>query len=210
MVTTAIVRENTVRVLTQREIPYLPQLPLIDELPEEKWKTAQQIARRLIVLYTLTGLSHDADSKKLLAWLESESLGDEILDDERKYFEKKELSKKDIIRLSWNQESLFTLAWCLGLQRELPLPDREADLSSIFAKIPPQIAASKFVVQSKRIERRRILQEADLYYCYHWATRHPEKWTHPVSLSLDVVIERRRALDWVISDERFNEIALDT
>lgn len=205
-----IIRENTVRILTQRGIPYLPQLPLIDELPKEKWKTAQQIARRLIVRYSLTGLSHDAEPKKLLAWLESESLDDEILNDERKYFEKKELSKKDIIRLSWNQESLLTLAWCLGLLSELPLPDLEADLSSIFPKIPPQIEVSKFATQSKRIDLRRILEEADLYYCYHWATRHPEKWTHPVSLNLDVVIERRRALDWVISDKRFNEVTLDT
>lgn len=208
--TTVIIRENTVRILTQRGIPYLPQLPLIDELPKEKWKTAQQIARRLIVRYSLTGLSHDAEPKKLLAWLESESLDDEILNDERKYFEKKELSKKDIIRLSWNQESLLTLAWCLGLLSELPLPDLEADLSSIFPKIPPQIEVSKFATQSKRIDLRRILEEADLYYCYHWATRHPEKWTHPVSLNLDVVIERRRALDWVISDKRFNEVTLDT
>ena len=205
-----VVRENTIRVLTQRSVPYLPKLPLINEHPDEQWKSAQQIARRLIVIYALTGLSHDADPKKLLAWLESHSLDDEILNSERQYFIKKDLSKQDITHLSWNQESVFVLAWCLGLQKSLPFPDREANLSSVFPKMPPQVDVSKFVAQSKRIESRSILEEADLYYCYHWAIRHPEKWERPVSLSLDVVIERRRALDWVIGSLKFDEVTLDT
>jgi len=204
------IRANTILVLSQHSVPYISQLPLVDKQPVEQWKTAQEIARRLVILYALTGLSHDADPKKLLTWIESESLDDEILDCEQQYFVERNLSNQDIARLSWNRESLFALVWCLGLQNDLPFPDQEANLSPVFAKIPPAVSVSKFVAQAKRIEHRRILQEADLYYCYHWSIRHPEIWDRPISLSLDVVLERRRALDWVIGGERFDEVALDT
>jgi len=57
------------------------------------------------------------------------------------------------------------------------------------------------------------LDMLDLYYRYHWAC--VEKRVQPNTnigpLNPDVVVERRKGLEWVISDiEEWDEISLDT
>lgn len=204
------IRENTVRILSNNSIPYSPNMPLISDVIRSEWKTAKEISERLIILYAITGLAHEADPAKLLTWLENEGLKDGLEGNEESYFLKDRLDKKDIVKLSWSQESLLTLAWSLGLHSELPTPSHEANLSLIFNKIPPVIDARKFILGSRCIEKEKIIQQLDVYYCYHWAVRHPEKWNTPISINLDIVIERRRALEWIVSKKEFYDISLDT
>ena len=59
----------------------------------------------------------------------------------------------------------------------------------------------------------KILDMTDLFYCYHWACE--EKRIRPETstgkLNSEVVAERRRGLEWLVSDEKdWNQISLDT
>ena len=53
----------------------------------------------------------------------------------------------------------------------------------------------------------------DLFYCYHWAC--VEKQIRPETkigkLNPEVVVERRKGLEWLISEEKdWDNISLDT
>lgn len=59
----------------------------------------------------------------------------------------------------------------------------------------------------------KILDMLDLFYCYHWAC--VEKRIRPATqigdLNPEVVYERRRGLEWLISEESdWNKISLGT
>lgn len=204
------IRDISIEGLPRELRSVVKGLPVIDVRPTEQWKSAEDVAKRLVVLYALTGLAHDADSRKLLSWLDSESLTHDILKGERQYFSKAELTQQDIVRLSWNQEGLYTLGWCLGLVKELPYPDGEAALDELFAVIPPRVGVDAFLARSQLVRSKDILQQADRYFCYHWILRHPECWKENVTLNLDVVLERRRALEWVVCPMEYDDITLDT
>jgi len=71
----------------------------------------------------------------------------------------------------------------------------------------------EFKKQCKLRDIEEILDMLDLHYRYHWATT--EKRINPATpiaeLNPDVVVERRRGLEWLISSEEdWNEISMDT
>ena len=57
-----------------------------------------------------------------------------------------------------------------------------------------------------------ILEMADLYYCIHWSLQQCEIDGNifPVEFSLYVIQERRRALDWCLSHDMWDEVSTDT
>jgi len=57
-----------------------------------------------------------------------------------------------------------------------------------------------------------LLQAADLAYCLHWAIRDAELNGNvaPGRVPPEVVVERRRALEWMMGDEYWDDVNLDT
>jgi hypothetical protein len=206
-----IIRDRNVDFLAQKGISFKGKLPFLDASQDAKWKSSKSIAEQLVCTYALTGLAQDADPKKLFKWLESESLSCNLTDAEKGYFKKDRLSESEIVTLSWKQELVATFAWSLGIQPVLPFPNKEAQLSEIFNKIPPQVSVQHFLKNSARIESEAILQQSDLYYLCHWIMRHSDASKYKKVLNLDVVIERRRALEWIIGDVvAIEDVSLDT
>ncbi len=58
----------------------------------------------------------------------------------------------------------------------------------------------------------QIVSAADLAYCLHWAIRQSELEGKrpPGKVPPYVVVERRRALEWLLSDEDWDDVPLDT
>lgn len=170
------------------------------------------MARRLVILYSLTGLAHEADAKALRQWLVENGLYEELLPSERPFFERP-LSRQEEIDLSWRQEALLTLAWSGRLVEDLPLPFDEGNLGPIFARIPPEVHMSTFLSSFALRHEEELCYQADLHYCLHWALRHPESWDASTGLRprIDSVIERRHALEWLIgAADSWGDVPLDT
>lgn len=57
-----------------------------------------------------------------------------------------------------------------------------------------------------------VLPQMDLYYCLHWALRDAELTNQSPKLSLQsrVIVERRLALEWYVSDFDWDKVSLDT
>jgi len=204
------IREDVLAHLKLKDIPTNKALPTID-----KWvfKSSVEVAQRIVILYALTGLAHQADATALNDWLSDGGLYSEIPDSEKAYFEKT-LSSKEIVSLSWKQEALFALCWSGSIIREIGLPHSECNLSYIFPHIPPEVGISDFLQTFNLRNEQQIAFQTDLHYCLHWTLRHPECWGDsegPSRLNKDVLIERRRAFEWVTkSSVQWEDVALDT
>jgi hypothetical protein len=206
----ADIRIRVLRTLGDLRLPTNPQLPLIDVPPT--LRPAGEVAVRILILYALTGLANGADGAALRKWLEEGDLYNELMPEERVKFEGA-LDESDLAEVSWRQESLYALGWAGGLVDALDLPTHECDLTLLFPKIPPEVDTQEFIRALNLRTAGEILYQADLHYCLHWALRHPAKILRSRAarqLNRDVIIERRQALEWLISPHRWNDIPLDT
>jgi len=61
-------------------------------------------------------------------------------------------------------------------------------------------------------DKSEVVSKADLAYCLHWAVRHAEinGQGTPGKVPANVVAERRRALEWMMGQDDWDEVTLDT
>lgn len=140
---------------------------------------------------------------------------DDLLPKERAVFDNR-YSDQNLIDVVWSYEIYWTLIWAMDL-----ITDKEMDEPITICNVERAIAILmetsgdyeffKGICKLRDIEK--ILDMLDLYYRYHWACE--EKRLNPQTdigkLYSDVVMERRRGLEWLVSDKKdWNDISLDT
>ena len=84
---------------------------------------------------------------------------------------------------------------------------------NLFQFIKPFHKFEDFKAPCKLRQPSEILDMVDLYYNYHWAC--VDHRINPITncgeLNEEVVMERRKALEWIISKEKdWSDISLDT
>jgi len=205
------IRNNTLKVLSENNIPMHPNLPLLER---GNLKTPSEICQRIVALYSLAGLSNGAEGDLLKEWLVAENGWSFLSDIEQEKLNNGNLTREELNELSWKQESLYVLCWCIFIIEDLVWPSSEANLDEVFPRIPPEVPISNFVGSARLRAEEEIIQMLDLYYCIHAAMMHPELWKGAVissNLKIEVVLERRQALEWVCSKKsQWDEISLDT
>ena len=203
------VRIKTLSVLQKNDVPFNPNLPLLDEV---SFRSADDVCKRIVSLYALAGLANGAKGDLLKEWLIDEGGWEFLSKDEQRKLERGELSQAELNELSWKQESLYTLCWCGGLVDKLAWPAYETDLTSIFPLIPPEKSIPEFFDSFSLRSSSQLIGELDLYYSLHAAMMHPELWDKKnTRLKIEVILERRQALEWICSTSvLWNEVSLDT
>ncbi len=188
-------------------------LPLINN---RSIKKGNEIRERIIQLYALIGLSlPEIDSDKIKQWLSSYDLFLGLSKHEKDIFEKYKdgkLTELEITSLSWLRESLLTLMWCCELISDLCYPSIETEIEEYLYLIPPKENVKKFLKQISVRNEFEILKQADFHYCLHWLMRNNYFETLETNLCprIDVIIERRKALEWILSNNDWDNISLDT
>jgi len=105
------------------------------------------------------------------------------------------------------------LAWALTF---VPTFDFWHDCDSRFVALLPNLKISQSSDEWRQKARCRKTEEVvtacDLAYCLHWAVRQAEIAGKPTPARLKsyVVIERRRALEWLLGNDAWDAISLDT
>lgn len=211
MINMESIRENTKNVLSENNIPAHPHLPLLER---SNLKAPTEICERIVALYSLAGLSNGAEGALLKDWLAAENGWRYLSVVEQEILDSENLTREELNELSWKQESLYVLCWCVLIIEGLVWPSSEANLDEIFPRIPPEVPISNFVGSAELRAEQDILQMLDLYYCIHAAMMHPDLWEGAEvssELKIEVVIERRQALEWVyLKTTQWDEISLDT
>lgn len=186
-----------------------PALPLIEDIEQIKLREASDIARRILVLGYLYGISFNVKRSKIKGDLKRYGLYNDLSPHEQKVLSSLFLSKQARTDVDWVTEGIEVLGWAIGLWEEVsPLgpcnEDRQADVVAL--KQDP----SDFINNARLIEVEKILQQADLIYRLHWVVKRAEV-SSLGEFSNDIYKERHKAINWIIGiEECWDEIRTDT
>jgi hypothetical protein len=186
-------------------------LPLLDGAVIRR--DSKTILGRMLSLYGAVALSFGWDQRlvQIRAWLNSENLISDLTPVEFKFvFGDAELMRN----MQWRLESLFALAWSCGLTKLSLLDSVPDDFVTLFPSISKSMPTADFRSNVKPRSADDIVRGLDLLYCLASAKTdlHLRGESDQSSLSpqLSVIQQRRHALEWLLSEVRWEEIELDT
>ena len=128
---------------------------------------------------------------------------------EKQSIDSNSLTNQDLIDFSWKKESIFALLFVIKIAKKEDIFDfnDEIDISDYYSEVPPENEFGTFLKGIKTISTVDILSVIDLYYIAH----HLSKNKIVKGLSSSIIMERRKALEWVINpDIAWDDISLDT
>lgn len=202
-------KSQTETWLASENIGFLPSLPLIESLEEMRLRPAEEVARRMVALSYLTGLAHGVRKTRIRKALEKFDLWSDLTSIERVAVAKRFFVPAWArIETRWMNETLAGLAWCLGM---MALPPFVRSPNEIPGLAPPWTDPSDAIMKAKLRPKEELQISLDRYYRLHWAVREgvvgrgvPKDWHM-------MVIERRRAIEWVCAaGTDWEDISLDT
>lgn len=111
-------------------------------------------------------------------------------------------SNQDAIDMDWAYETYWAICWCLSLVDDIKNGGEMCDCNRAISFVLNSTSFEDFKRKCKLRDIDEILDMKDLYYRYNWAinNKHVDPNTKIGNLEPSNVIERRRGLEWVISD----------
>ncbi|MDN4069677.1 DUF4272 domain-containing protein [Paenibacillus vini] len=215
-------KQRSIEYLKEHGVPYLETLPELPPLEELAVKSREQIARRavalLIVIQYACDVNQDEDLGESKAFvknmLDKFGVTEELTEFERDLLEQSEPDRQDAINLVWQYEAYWGLLWGLGLLEELDFPDETCDCDYAINVVSSCDSFDEFLNKTSIRRPEDMLDEADKIYRLHWACVNAriKGEEAPAGLIESVVLERRRALFWMIGhrDEAWNDISMNT
>ncbi len=213
-------RRKSNNFIMEKGIACLETLPLLEDSTQVKLKSLDVICKRAIATLLAIQLACDIgagndyeESKQLLTkLLDKYDVKAELLAKEKKLFDGT-YSMQDALDVAWTYEAYWSLIWTLGLVDDISYPTDICDCKKAIRIVCDCRNYQEFVDQCQPKNIEEILDMLDLYYRYHWAC--VEKRINPNTsigrLNPEVVVERRRGLEWLVSNEiDWNDISLDT
>ncbi|MGP8199409.1 MAG: DUF4272 domain-containing protein [Limisphaerales bacterium] len=202
------IREESVQAAKGLGADVPTTLPLLDAGLE--MRNGEETISRILAMNAVAAIAYGFDKGTAIAWLNQEALTDSLSGRERR-FVLEGVGQPD--RFKVQVEGAWALAWAIGITNQLNFA-KECDNS--FVTMLPNLKQGETSANfRKRIHPRPIEQAVaacDLAYCLHWAIRQAELIGRrtPGNLKPYIVIERRRALEWLLSKEAWDEVPLDT
>ncbi|MDR3072382.1 MAG: DUF4272 domain-containing protein [Clostridiales Family XIII bacterium] len=220
-------RNNTIEKLKKMGISYNEGLPTIESSSEITVKDIDVICKRAIgCLFSAScaaTMYSEQDAliadiiKSHIAYLSHYDIAyDDLLPQEKLIFSSN-FTPQNVINVAWSYEIYWGIIWASNLITNKEMIDaskicRVERAVGILLETSKDYDFFKGMFKLRSVEK--ILDMLDLYYCYHWACR--QKRLHPDISSIgklneEVVMERRKALEWLIREEQdWDEIPLDT
>jgi len=203
---TSAVREASwefVKALGFATNPALPELEPMEPRPE------QEVVTRTLALLAVVAASYGFPTAEALDWVDRERVRDGLSPDEIAFLQSGHDGR---YAFQWRVEALFALAWALGRTSGFdlahPCPD---GLVRLFPDLTTHTTSDEFRSSIAMRSGTEILSLLDRIYCLHWALRDAalrESEAFP-ELAL-MTVERRRALEWVMSSVGWDEVDLST
>lgn len=215
-------RKRNNEYIKKMNIACYENLPVIESSSNVKLKDLDVICKRAIACLLSIQLACDIEeqqdyekSKSMFSnVLKPFGVENDLLENEKKLFDNK-YKKQDVINVIWTYECYWSLVWALGLieDNEIKVPKDVCNCKKAITLVGNCKNFEEFKKKTKMRNIEEILDLLDLYYRYHWAC--VEKRIKPNTnigvLDPEVVWERRKGLEWLISDiYDWNKISLDT
>lgn len=203
-------RAESERVAKTLGYPIHSGLPRLDDSlvlrPQDE--IASRALALLCVVVRAYGFSSDTNVRE---WIKSENLARHLTPDEEHFLYHGDQTK--VTELKTREECLWAFAWVLGFHDSLEFGEYcQPTLSSFFPRFNEGETSEKFRSRCRLRPLSEILAKADLAYCLHWAIREGQLKQKRLKVAVHpyVVIERRHALEWMLSREHWDDVSLDT
>lgn len=202
------IRERSLSIARKLGYETNVSLPLLDE--DVRLRPAHVVVDRTLALHAVVACSYKFDSGKAIKWLDQESLITSVTPAERAFTEKGE---GRISTFQSQVEGLWAFSWAL---RVVPALDFSKACDDSLVRLLPNLktgeSSMRFRQQASLRSLEEIVSACDLAYCLHWAVNQAllDGVPTPGKVPAHVVIERRRALEWVLSEEEWDAVSLDT
>ena len=203
-----LIRAETIEAAKRLGVDVLATLPLLDAGLE--MRSANETISRILAMNAVAATAHGFDKTKAVAWLNQEALTDSLSEQEKRFIFD---GAGNPDRFKVQVEGMWALAWAIGIANELNFAK---DCDNRFVMMLPSLKQSQssavFREKANLRSLEQIVAACDLAYCLHWAVRQSELSSKrlPGNLKPYVVIERRHALEWLLSKEAWDEVSLDT
>ena len=183
-------------------------LPLLDSTV--RLRPPKEIEDRALVLAGVVASSYGFPRDRVTSWLDQEGLWSAV-----------SLAEADFLRhgsgsaeqFRMQVEAVCAFAWALGylpsLDFDRPSP---AHLVAVFPDFKVAEPAARFRDRANPRPQDEVAFSCDLAYCLHWSVRQAalDGKATPGKVPQHVVIERRRALEWMLSADEWEDVSLDT
>ena len=221
-------RENTfpkcqhgILCLTFDDARYTQWLPLLPAEKEASIRSFDEICGRAVASLLMIQLAIDTSNGQ---YDEGFEVIEEMLD---KFGVKSALNTAEkevfdgiaepqtVMNVAWEYECYWSLVWALGLIDDADFQGAEdiCDCERAIKLVSKCDGMQAFKAQCKMRPVEEILAMADYFYRLHWAcVEHRINHETPIGdISEEVVMERRRGLEWLIGGENdWFDISLDT
>ena len=196
--------------------PYLPFTAADDEV---KLKSFDEICNRAIASLLTVQIALDAangEHKEAIEYfsdvMDRYGIKDKLNANEQAVYDGT-FDQQQLANVAWEYECYWALVWALGLigSDELEKVGEICDCEKAIAFVRDNGNDLRAICRLR--SKEEILDELDYFYRLHWAcVQHRIKPDTPIgSMDEEVVMERRRGLEWLISDkDDWFDISLDT
>lgn len=203
------IRAESIAIVERFGLSVSAQLPLI-EVPATR-RSQEEILDRMLALHAVVASSFGFRNAKAIKWLEDQSLWDATSTVEKSLLR----SKSNPFSCSIQREGLWAMFWALGYTQSLEFgefcSETLADqLPNLKAAAVEDLAPLRARAQLRPIGE--LLPKLDLAYCLHhaWNQRIIERRLPPLGVREFVIVERRRALEWIMSRQDWDTVAMPT
>lgn len=210
---TSAVRRNSQQTITQLGGSTCDWLPWLDRTQP---RGSSDVAHRALVMNAMIQIRFGAPVEVIRKWVEENGLTDHLSTRERELLGSADddISDQDAADLYWYIEALWALAWTGGLISEIQVNQPVgSQLASLMPDLRVNERSERFIGTFALRSPAEIYEKLDLYYLAHWYARDGQlnrRDTAP--FSLDIIMERRKALEWVMDRtiEDWDETPADT
>lgn len=189
-------------------VDVMDALPLLG--PGMAPRRVEQVARRMLAMQAVVRVANGVAPVGALQWLWHERAITALTASEARFLRKRIGEPR---RFRVLVEGLWALAWAMSLVKG---PDfcrpRDDDLDALMPLVA--VADSGAAFRGRLMPRpvSDLVAACDLSYCLHWAL--VEEALRPTrragKLDPDMVVERRRALEWLLSRRSWGNVVMDT
>lgn len=214
-------RNESLAKIKERYIHVTEWLPLIESEADAHFRTAEEIAGRaaalmIVALYSKCLLGDKKTHEEARAFVKPiiASYGAEAYfsEKEKAYFENDNSTQQEQVQFVWQYEPLLVMLWALGYEEELFFPDRICDVDNLVRIMCEHNSIEALVKDAKVRNAEELLSEADMIYRLDWACVDTRIHGLPAPAGMDggVVMERHKALNWLIQEVDWDDVDIST
>jgi len=192
------VKTESERVIQSLGGKTLEWLPVLDR---SRPREGAAVADRALAMHGLLSLYFQAPVSAIAEWLRVNRLQSALSRREQSLLRVPEaqFNEQDRIDLYWYIEALWALMWAGRIIPALPIDQPVGDeMVSLLPDIERGQSGEQFSSSFALRPFAEVFQMLDLYYRAHWYARDGHlKGYSTGCFSLDIIMERRKALEWI-------------